>query len=97
MAKSNLAIHKEIEKKKYNESPLGQIEKKLRKFYDNCILTKTQLPENLAKEVYDLRTFNENRTKDYIDERLKKDRDQVDDFLLETMTKELAIIEKFNA
>jgi hypothetical protein len=93
---SVLTIHKEIEKKEYEKSPLGQLEKKLRKFYDSLVIKKKKLPENLAKEVYDLRTAHEKKYMDYLDERVKKDKEAIDVMLSEAFTKELEILKKYN-
>lgn len=96
MGKSILTIHKEIEKQAHAKSPLGQLEKKLRTFYDSMVMKREKLPEHLAKEIYNIREENEKRTMEYIDERLKKDRDAVDEFLMDAMTRELEIINKYN-
>ena len=92
MGKSLLTIEKEIIRKEYQKSPLGIAEKKLRTFYDGLIIKKEVLAEDIAKRVYDIRVENEKRTEEYIETRLKLDREAVDNFLLESMTKELDIL-----
>lgn len=93
MSKSLLTIEKEYLKKEYEKSPLGIIEKKLRAFYDNLYVTGNKLDEETSKKVSDIRDENEKRVQEYIDTRLKLDREAVDSFLLESMTKELELIE----
>lgn len=94
MSKTALTIQKEIIKKEYEKSPLGLIEKKLRAFYDGLVVKNEKLPEDVAKEVYELRDMNEKRVENYIEERLKIDRETVDNFLLDVMTKEEQILNK---
>lgn len=89
---SVLTIHKEIEKKKYAESPLGKLERKITSIYDDMILKKEALPENVAKQIYDLRDQHERDEKDYIDMTLKRDKEAVDKMLFDVMTKELEIL-----
>lgn len=96
MSKTLLTIEKEIIKKEYEKSPLGIIEKELRKVYDGYTLTGTALPEDVAKQVYDIREENEKKTGEYIETRLKHDREAVDNLLLEAMTKELELLNNFN-
>jgi hypothetical protein len=94
MSKSVLTIHKEIERKEYAASPLGKLEKVIGEIYREMQLKKEALPEDLAKQVYDIREENEKWQMQYIDDRLKADREAVDSKLLESMTRELAILEK---
>lgn len=96
MSKSALTIQKEIIKKEYEKSPLGLMEKELRAFYDSLVTKGEKLPEEFAKQVFDIREANEKRTMDYVDERLKIDREAVDGFLLESMTKEKEVLNSFN-
>lgn len=98
---SVLSIHKEIEKKKYAESPLGKVERKLTKIYDALKLSSKQLPEDIAKEIYEIRDDNENWNLITVDKYAKiiqdineKHRDEVDAKLLEAMSKELDILIK---
>lgn len=95
MSKSVLTIEKEILKKEYEKSPLGQIEKKLRAFYDGMVTKGEVLPEEIAKKVYDIREENEKRTMEYVDDRLKQDRETVDNFLLDAMTREEEVLNNF--
>lgn len=88
-----LTIHKEIEKKKHEESPLGKLEKEISKIYDQLYLTKKKLTPELAKRVSEIRTDNEKWQLNYIDDRLKIDRDAVDAKLLESMSKELELLQ----
>lgn len=96
MSKSALTIQKEIIKKEYEKSPLGLMEKELRAFYDGFVTRGEKLPEEFAKQIYEIREENEKRTEAYIDERLKLDREAVDGFLLEAMTKEKEVLNSFN-
>lgn len=96
MSKTALTIQKEIIKKEYEKSPLGIIEKKLRAFYDGLVGKGEKLPEDVAKQIYEIREMNEKRTENYIEERLKHDREAVDNFLLDAMTKEEEILNKYN-
>lgn len=96
MTRTLLSIEKEILKKEYAKSPLGIAERKITKFYDDLIAKKEALPEPIAKQVYDIRDENEKKTEKYIDDRVKIDKETIDEFLLESMTKELEIINKYN-
>jgi hypothetical protein len=96
MSKSSLTIHKEILKKEYAESPIGKMEREITKFYDELVLKGEKLPEDIAKQVYDLRDLHEKKQMDYIDESQKRDRDAVDAMLMEAFTKELEILNNFN-
>lgn len=89
---SILQIHKELEKKEYANSPVGKLEKQIRQFYDGLTTTGQKLPETVAKQVYDLRDENEKKHKEYIDYTLKRDKEAVDDLLINSFTKELEIL-----
>lgn len=89
-----LSIHKEIAKKEYQQSPLGKVERKLTKIYDNMKLNSQALPESIAKEVYDIRDENEKWNLAYIERTNKEHREAIDAKLLEAMSKELDILEK---
>jgi hypothetical protein len=90
-----LTIHREIEKKEYEKSVLGQLEKRIRNFYDEMILKKKQMPEDLAKEIYDIRDSQEKRYMEYIDMRNVEDRKAIDSMLEDAFNKELAVIDKY--
>ena len=90
-----LSIYKELEKKKYAESPLGKIERKIHQFYDDMILHKESLPEPIAKQIYDLRIKHEQDEKDYIDMTLKRDKEATEKMLFDTFTKELEILDNY--
>lgn len=92
MPKSILTISKEIEKKAYLETPLGKVEKTLRKFYDELKLKDSKLPESVAKQVYDIRDDNTKAIEKYMAEASKRDRDAIDSLLLEAMSKELELV-----
>ena len=94
MLKSGLTIHKEIQKKEYEKSPLGKVERALTKIYDKMRLENKALPENIAKKVYDTRDENEKWQMKYVDDRTRADREAVDEKLLESMSKELDILQK---
>mgnify|MGYP001609316727 CR=1 FL=1 len=90
-----LSIHKEIEKKKYAESPIGLKEKSLRKIYDSLTLKNEKLPEEVAKKVYDVRDENEKWQMEYIRKTNLEHKEAVDAKLLESMTKELDILNAY--
>lgn len=89
-----LKIHKEIAKKEYAESALGKVERELTRIYDNLKITKSALPEEIAKQVYDIRDENEKWNLDYIERTNKEHREAIDAKLLEAMSKELEILNK---
>lgn len=96
MSKGMLTLHKEILKKEYAESPLGKLEKKLRKFYDECkVYKKYELPEDIAEQIYNIREENEKEQLAYIDESQKRDREKVDEILFKSMSQEWEIINNF--
>lgn len=97
MTKSILTINKEIEKKAYLETPLGKVEKALRKFYDDLKLKNSKLPEDVAKQVYDIRDANEQAIKDYMDRSNKEHRESIDNFLLQAMSKELELVTNYQS
>lgn len=88
--KSILNIHKEIIKKEYEKSPLGQMEKKLRRFYESGEV----LSEEAAKLIFDIRREHEKKQEEYIELTNKQHREETDKMLFDAWTKELAIIEK---
>lgn len=88
-----LSIHKEIEKKNYSESPLGVVEKKLTRIYDDLRLQKEKFPEDLSKKIHDIRDANEKWQMKYIEDSLREQREKVDEKLLEAMTEELNLIQ----
>ena len=90
-----LAIHKEIEKAKYLETPLGKLEKELRGIYNDMKEKNDSLPEEFSKRVYDIRDTHEQKQMKYIDDRLIADRDAVDSMLFEAMTKEKEILNEY--
>jgi hypothetical protein len=89
-----LSIHKEIEKKKYAQSPLGKVERELTKIYDALKLKNGKLSEELAHKVYDIRDENEKWQMKYIEDRIKADREAVDAKLLDSMTRELNLLKE---
>lgn len=96
MSKGVLTIHRELEKENYRKSPLGQLEKKLNSFYKRMKEEGKSLPENLAKEIYDIREAQEKAYENYVNERIVKDREAVDNLLMEAFNKELEIINKYD-
>ena len=90
-----LTIQKEILKKEHDKTPNGIVEKKLRAIYDGLITKGEKLPEDICKDISDLRDIHENKQMDYLKERQRLDAIAVDKMLLETMTKELELIEKY--
>jgi hypothetical protein len=96
MSKSMMTIHKEIEKKEYAKSPLGLLEKKISAFYDKMVMAQKKLPENLAKEVYDIRDKQEKKYMEYLELRMVEDKKHIDSLLEEAFIKELAILEKYD-
>lgn len=89
-----LSIHKEIEKKKYAESPLGQVEREMTKIYDGLKLKGLVLPESISKMIYDIRDENEKWQLDYIERTNREHKEAINAKLLESMTKELTILKE---
>lgn len=87
-----LQLHKEIEKKEYANSPVGKLERQMTAFYDEMFLAKKALPEDVAKQIYDIRDENEKKHKEYIEYTLQRDRDAVNAILIDSFTRELEII-----
>ena len=94
MSKSILTIQKEILKKEYAKSPLGILEKNIGEFYVEMNRKKKKLPEDVAKQIYDIRDGNEKAVMKYIEDSQKRDREAVDSLLLEAMSKEWDLITK---
>lgn len=92
---SGLTIRKEIEKKAYAESPLGKLERQLTKFYDGMKLSNKALPEEYAKEIYDIRDQHEKDEMAYIEMSLKRDKEANEKMLFDAFTKELEVINKY--
>lgn len=92
---SALTIRKEIEKKAYEQSPMGKLERQLRKFYDEMLLSKKVLPEEFAEKVYDIRDKHEKDQMAYIDMSLKRDKEATEKMLFEAMSKELEVINSY--
>lgn len=97
MSKSILTIHKEMEKKAFSETEMGKLEKKLRTFYDNLVTKSTPLPEEYAKQIYDIRVNHEQKQMDYIKESQVRDAKAIDEMLMDAFTKEVAIIEDYQS
>lgn len=95
MSKSILTIHKEIYKKEYYKSPLGILEKKLGKFYEDMRRKKVEVPKETAQAIIKIREDNEKAQQDYIEESQKRDREKVDEILFNSMQAEWDIISKF--
>lgn len=91
MSKSLLTIHREILKKEYDKSPLGIVEKKLKEFYGKNKI----LPKHILKEISAIREENEKAQMKYIEDSQREDREAVDRMLLESMEKELSIINNY--
>jgi uncharacterized protein YicC (UPF0701 family) len=97
MSKSVLTIHKEIEKAAYAKSPLGQIEKKLNKFYQEMKHSGKKLPEDISHKIFDIRDAHEKAQMEYIERTNREHREAVDAMLLEAMTKEFALISEYQS
>ena len=87
-----IQIQKEIEKKEYANSPVGKLEREMTKFYDEMKVTGKALPEDVAKKIYDIRDENEKKHKEYIDMTLQRDKDAINELLINSFTRELEII-----
>lgn len=87
-----LNLHKQIEKKEYANSPVGKLERQMTAFYDDMKLSKKVLPEEVAKQIYDIRDENEKKHKEYIDYTLQRDKEAVDALLIDSFTRELEVI-----
>ena len=59
MGKSILTIAKEIKRRAYTETPLGQAETELRRFYERVARGQTKLSETDKKRVNVMRTLSE--------------------------------------
>jgi hypothetical protein len=94
MSKSILTIHKEVEKKEYEKTPLGQAEKKLRAFYDEAYLKDNPIPEDILKQIDTIREEQAKKYDDYIQERMRIDKEWIDTELLNAMTREISLLEK---
>lgn len=92
---SALTIRKEIEKKAYAESPQGKLERQLTKIYDGMKLQNKAFPEDVAKEIYDIRDKHEKDQMAYIEMTLKRDKEATDKMLFDAMTQELEVINKY--
>lgn len=95
MAKSLLTIHKEILKKEHAKSPLGILEKNIGDFYSKMQRDRKQLPEDIAEKIYNIRDANEKNVMAYIEASQKRDKENVDEILLHSMTKEWEIINAY--
>ena len=95
MGKSALTIHKEILKKEYEKTPLGQLEKKIRKFYNEVKLNRWILPDDLLKKISDIRNENEKAQLEYIERTNREHREYIDTTLFEAMSKEWTLLEKY--
>lgn len=89
-----LSIHREIEKKAYAESPLGKVERALTKIYDGLKLDQKKLPEDVSKQIFDVRDENEKWQLEYIERTNREHKDAINAKLLESMTRELEILKK---
>ena len=94
--KSLLTIEKEYLKKEYQKSPLGLVEKELNKVYDQLYLTNNKPTKEIIDSINKIREDNEKRVQEYVENRLKLDREAVDNFLLESMTEELGILTSYH-
>ena len=93
--KSVTTLHRELLKKDYAASPLGIAEKKISKFYEDMVAKSQALPEEIAKKVYDIREANEKAQMDYIERSQRENREMVDSLLLDSFTKEIAVLEDY--
>lgn len=89
-----LSIQKDLLKREYANSPLGKVEREITKIYDSLKLKESQLPEDIAKQIYDIRDENEKWQLAYIERTNKEHKEAVDGKLLESMTKELDILKQ---
>lgn len=94
MGKTVLSIHKEIEKKRYAESPVGKMERELTKIYDSLKLKNQKLPEDIAEQVYNIRDENEKWHLDYIARMNRERSEAIEAKLLESFTKEVELLKK---
>lgn len=90
---SALTIHKHILKREYEKSPLGQAEKKIRQHMDSIKLGRRDISDEDLKAISAIRNENEAKIEAYIKERNRLDREAIDNMLLESMSKELVILE----
>lgn len=97
-----IAIHKEIEKKKYLETPVGKLEKELRKIWEGLRSGGKTLPESVSKEIYDLRDEHEKTQMQYVEEYKKQVQalndehaKKIDAKLVKVFTKEIELLKKY--
>mgnify|MGYP001610017802 CR=1 FL=1 len=93
--KSLLSIQKEMLKKEYDKTELGQLQKKIGKFYNQVKENQWILPDNLLKQVNDIRNENEKAQMEYIERTNREHREYLDQTLLESMSKEWSLLEKY--
>lgn len=98
--KTALTIAKQLEREKYNNTPVGQAEKKIKHIHDRLILEKVKVPEKVLKQVDAIRNENEQKhlefNKQYAEEVKKlndKYADLTDGMLLDLFNKEIALLE----
>lgn len=96
MSKSILTIHKEIERKEWEKTPLGQLEKNIRQFYNRMSKNGKRLPEEVAKKVYEIRTENEKIQLEYIERTNREHKEFIDQSLLKSMGEEWELIKEYN-
>lgn len=96
MGKSGLTIQKEIEKKAYAKTPLGQAEKKMRAFYMDVELGKLKLTDQDKEKINKIREDNEKWQMEYIERTNNEHRLAVDAKLLESFNEEIALLEQIS-
>lgn len=92
---SALGIHKEILRQEYAKTEVGKAEAKLKEFYGNLKKKGEALPEEIAEQVYNIREANEQAQLEYIKQSEKENREKVDQILLDSFNKEIAILENY--
>ncbi len=90
-----MTIHKELEREKWEATPLGQKEVRLKKFYKSMQNDKKVLPEDYAKRIYDIRDAHEKEQLAYIEKTEKEQALAVDAMLAVSFDKEIAVIEEY--
>jgi len=98
--KTALTIAKQLEREKYNNTPVGQAEKKIKHIHDRLLLDKVVVPEKVLKQIDKIRNENEEKhleyNKQYAEEYKKlneKYADMTDVMLLDLFNREIALLE----
>ncbi len=93
--KAATTIHKEILKKDYAASPIGQLESKIGKIYEYFAKNKIRPPKDIVDRINAIRTKNEEDQMAYIEQSQRENREKVDELLSTAFTEELGVLETY--